>query len=257
MSLSKNTAGQELARVNTDSGLIRTVAILTMIVDHVGVIFFPSLLWLRVIGRIAFPLFCWGIVVGAVFTRDLRGYALRLLVLAVVCQGAYMLALRHALLELNVVFTLFLGLVGVIGMRVRRYGSQLWAPALALLLSASIQMDYGWRGVLLIQLMYLARTTPGGLSALMVAFCLYWGSSSTPVQSLLGLPRDSLGTPWPLKAALDVLYPFLRLQGLALLALPLMVIKTRSGIRIPKWLSYAAYPGHLAILYGLSLLLNG
>lgn len=247
---------QELARVNTDTGLIKTVAILTMIVDHVGVIFFPGTLWLRVIGRMAFPLFCWGIVVGAVHTRDLRGYALRLLALAVLCQGAYMLALSHALLELNVVFTLLLGLMGIMGMRVRKFGSAVWAPALALLLSASIEMDYGWRGVMLIQLMYLARTSPGALAALMVPFCLYWGSSSLQVQTVFGLPRDTLSASWPWDAALNLLYPFFRLQGLALMALPLMIVKTNSGIRIPKWLSYAAYPGHLAILYGLSLLLT-
>ncbi len=256
MTVQQLTPKQELARVNTDTGLIKTIAILTMIVDHIGVIFFPGSLWLRVIGRIAFPLFCWGIVVGAVFTRDWRGYALRLFVLAVVCQGAYMLALRHGWLELNVVATLFLGLAGVIGMRENKYGSAVWAPAMALILSASIQMDYGWRGVLLIQLMYLARTSPGALAALMIPFCLYWGSSSSSMQGLIGLPRDPVGWGWPMDAVFTVLYPFLRLQGLALMALPFMIIKTNSGIRFPKWLSYAAYPGHLAILYGISLLLN-
>lgn len=248
----KATPAVELARVNTDTGLIKTVAILTMIIDHVGVIFFPGNMWLRVIGRIAFPLFAWGIVVGAVYTRNLYNYAMRLFVLAAVCQGAYMLALRHTWLELNVIATLFLGLVGVMGMRVCKYGSAIWAPVLALMLSAAIQMDYGWKGVLLIQLMYLARTSPGGLAALMVSFCLYWGSSSSQVQGLFALPQDAYSQPWPLNGMLNMLYAFLRLQGLALMALPLMIVKTNSGIKIPKWLSYAAYPGHLAILYLIS-----
>ena len=54
-----------LAAPNTDHGLIQVVAIVTMVIDHVGAIFFPGLMFLRVIGRIAFPLFCWGIAVVA------------------------------------------------------------------------------------------------------------------------------------------------------------------------------------------------
>ena len=40
---------------NADSALLRTVAILTMFVDHAGVVFFPQIPQMRVIGRIAFP----------------------------------------------------------------------------------------------------------------------------------------------------------------------------------------------------------
>lgn len=36
---------------------LKILAILTMIIDHVGYYFFPEILWLRLIGRIAFPLF--------------------------------------------------------------------------------------------------------------------------------------------------------------------------------------------------------
>ena len=63
---------QKVSLPNRDQSLIKLVAVLTMVVDHTGVIFFPGVLWLRVIGRIAFPLFCWGIVIGAERTRDWR-----------------------------------------------------------------------------------------------------------------------------------------------------------------------------------------
>ena len=33
-----------------------------------------------------------------------------------------------------------------------------------------------------------------------------------------------------------------------LLALPLILCRTHSGIRIPKWFFYAFYPAHLAII---------
>lgn len=233
---------------NKDQSLLKLVAVLTMIVDHVGVVFFPGTLWLRVIGRIAFPLFCWGIVVGAEKSRDWKRYALRLLLLAVVSQPFYMLALNHSLTQFSVMVTLLLGLLAIVGMQEKRFGSQFWAPAICLLLGAAFQMDYGWRGVLLIILMYLAKNSAGALAALMAAFCLYWGGGSSV------LPRGVVGaltaSPLaPLNRGLNEFFNLFRLQSLAILALPLMLVPTRSGLRIPKWLGYAAYPGHLFLLW--------
>jgi len=34
-----------------------------------------------------------------------------------------------------------------------------------------------------------------------------------------------------------------------------MLVNTNSGLRIPKWLGYLAYPGHLALLWLLKTLL--
>jgi hypothetical protein len=42
--------------------------------------------------------------------------------------------------------------------------------------------------------------------------------------------------------------PFLRTQSMAWMALPLMVFPTNTRFKLPKWLGYAAYPLHLAIL---------
>ncbi|HSK68435.1 MAG TPA: TraX family protein [Candidatus Limnocylindria bacterium] len=233
---------------NKDHSLLKLVAVLTMMVDHAGVVFFPGVLWLRVIGRIAFPLFAWGIAVGAQKTRDWRLYALRLLLIGIVSQPFYMLALTHSWAELNIFATLLLGLLAVVGIQKRWVFSHIWAPALCLLLGAAIRMDYGWRGVLLIILMYLVRDTRAGLAALMVAFCLYWGGGGSV------LPREwttaLTSTPWvPLNRALGEFFSLFRLQSLAILALPFMMARTHSTMKIPKWLGYAAYPGHLALYW--------
>ena len=37
-------------------------------------------------------------------------------------------------------------------------------------------------------------------------------------------------------------------KRLFLLALPLILCRTHSGIRIPKWFFYAFYPAHLAVI---------
>lgn len=239
---------------NRDQSLLKLVAIITMIIDHTGIVFFPGERWLRMIGRIAFPLFCWGIVIGAERTRSVWKYALRLLILAVASQYPYMLALKHSLMQFNVIVTLLLGFLSIVGMRNRWYFSQIWAPALALVLSAMFQMDYGWRGVLLIILMHLARNSCGGLAALMIAFCLGWeGGGVVWSHSLLSLVTS---TPIEeLNRALGTLLGLVKLQTLAIFALPLMLINTNSGMRLPKWVSYLAYPGHLMILWLIEILL--
>lgn len=242
-----------LAAPNTDHGLIQVVAIVTMVIDHVGAIFFPDLMFLRVIGRIAFPLFCWGIAVGAARTRNFTRYALRLLALGIIAQPFYMLALNHTWTQLNVLATLLLGLIAIRGMQMRRYGSAVWAPAVCLVVATAVTMDYGWQGVLLIILMYLARHTRGGLMALMVSFCLLWGAGSFAV--FRGVSMDS-GFPM-LDRAVNSHISRISLQFLAILAMPLLMAKTESGIRLPKWLSYAAYPGHLLILWLIKLLVQG
>lgn len=241
---------------NKDQSLIKLVAIITMIIDHTGVIFFPGVLWLRMIGRIAFPLFCWGIVIGFERTRDWRVYALRLLLVGAITQPFFMMALTHSWTELNVMATLLLGLLAISGIREKWAFSHIWAPLLSLIVSAAFQMDYGWRGVLLIILMYLARETKGGLAALMVTFCLYWGSGGTVFPR--GLVNYLTGTPFmPFNRAMASLLYAVGLQSLAILSLPLMLINTNSGLRLPKWFSYLAYPGHLFLLWALHTLLKG
>lgn len=238
---------------NKDQSLLKMVAILTMMVDHVGVIFFPGVLWFRIIGRIAFPLFCWGVVLGVERSSNWRLYGLRLVILAFVSQPFYMLALNHTWVQLNVIATLLLGFLAIIGIREKWHFSQVWAPVLCLLVAAGFQMDYGWRGVLLIILMHLAKDSRGGLAALMLAFCLYWGGGATVVpqswvHALTNTPVQ------PLNQALREMLGLFKVQSLAILALPLMLISTKSGLRLPKWFSYAAYPVHLCILWLLSLL---
>lgn len=52
--------------------MLRLLAMLTMLIDHIGVIFFPDDIILRIVGRLAFPLFAWGIARGYRYTSSLK-----------------------------------------------------------------------------------------------------------------------------------------------------------------------------------------
>lgn len=60
-----------------------------MALDHIGYFLFPSVLWLRIAGRLAFPLFAFFIGEGARYTKNRKKYLLQLLVLGLGCQSVY------------------------------------------------------------------------------------------------------------------------------------------------------------------------
>lgn len=96
------------------SFVIKTIAILTMTIDHVNNIFYKIPL-LNMIGRIAFPLFCFQIVVGYAKTRNLKKYLLRLFLFAIISQIPYHMFMQRLkeTYSTNVLITLFFGVIAM------------------------------------------------------------------------------------------------------------------------------------------------
>jgi hypothetical protein len=198
------------------------IAMITMLVDHVGFIFFPETDIFRIIGRIAFPLYCWFLVQGYQHTRNHKKYMSRLLGLACISQVPYMLALQK--FELNVIFTLLLSLISLYALD--RIDSEEWKIILILGVVGTamfIPMDYGLYGVLLI---FIFRYTDGwkmiGYHFLLnlMFFAIYGTGYWIQLFSILG--------------TFLIVYPL-----------------SNRFISIHKWIYRAFYPAHLAILYGL------
>lgn len=232
---------------NTNTGLLKLLALVFMFIDHAGKMCFSAVPEMRLLGRIAFPLYCWCLVVGAAHTRSFPKYLGRLALIGAISQPLYMVALNHPWSDINIFLSLFIALLGLWGLRQKWCFSHIWAPVIALVLAHFLGVDYGWKGVLLVFLLWAVRGSKAGIAAVMIAFCLFWGNGSYTVTSFFGLSlsgftRTKLG----MLAA-----PFLKLQGLALLALPLMLWNIPGRIRIPKWAGYALYPAHLVVLIAL------
>lgn len=144
---------------------LKIIAALTMLMDHVGHVFFPGQVWLRIIGRIAFPIYCFLIVEGFLHTRDLRRYMFRLLIFGLISEVPFDLAFYGEIFTMgrqNVFWTLLFGLMAVSVMSMIRNDNiylQYFLQALvAVPFGTAAQLlhtDYRWIGVALIAGMYM------------------------------------------------------------------------------------------------------
>ncbi len=88
---------------------IQFLAMLTMLIDHIGLIWFPDELAWRIIGRLALPFYAYAIVLGYFRTRDIHRYLKRIAWIAVLSQLPYQFAFYQ--LEVNTVGSLFMCLL--------------------------------------------------------------------------------------------------------------------------------------------------
>lgn len=79
--------------------MIKLVAYFTMILDHIGHTFEDSIsyenyFYLRILGRIAFPLFAYALTIGFLKTKSVKKYAARLFFWGIISQIPYYLFLN-------------------------------------------------------------------------------------------------------------------------------------------------------------------
>ena len=137
------------------SFIIKIIAIITMLIDHTGDVI--SNINFNIIGRIAFPLFAFQLVIGYINTKDVYKYAKRLFIFALISEIPYALMFYQAGSYLNVFFTMFFGLACML-----IYDSEKIKPYLKVLLVSAIliiaqfsKVDYFALGVAFIFAIYL------------------------------------------------------------------------------------------------------
>lgn len=225
---------------NLDTNFIKLVAILSMTADHVGNAFFPEYPVFRWIGRIAFPLFCYCLTVGMLYTHDIKKYLLRLGAFALISQPFWILAFNADdfwgnLWNLNIFFTLLVSLLSTWGFQTRRW----WLFVLGLVLLNVVNFDYAMTGLILMMIFYLCRNRPW-LGALLYTLsylpALWGGSLEDPLALVVG--GHAVG-----------------FEIFALLALPLIYFRTNFHPPISKWFFYAYYPAHLFAIFLVGLAL--
>ncbi|PGT79614.1 TraX family protein [Bacillus sp. AFS040349] len=131
---------------------LKLVAILSMLTDHIGLFFFPQIEIFRVVGRIAFPLFAFGVAVGCYYTKNIKKYTIRLLGFALFSTIPHYLVINN--MQLNILFTF---LVSVIGIAFLKEEKKLYGLLWLLVVPIISPLEYGLYGVWVPVLFYLFR----------------------------------------------------------------------------------------------------
>jgi len=136
------------------SDLLKLIASITMFIDHTGFLYFPQKPLLRIIGRIAFPIFAYQVAVGFWHTSDHKRYLKKLLIFAIISQYPFYLMTGDG--ELNVIATFFFAALCLY------FFKRKWYPLVIIPLAISyfISMDYGIYGVLAVLLFYFLYEKP-------------------------------------------------------------------------------------------------
>jgi TraX protein. len=209
---------------------LKAAAMIAMFCDHFAVVFLQGepYLVMRMIGRIAFPIFAYFIVQGFLHTSDFRKYFMRIGIFALISEIPFDLVFSGKVLELhsqNVMFTMLIGL-GMLFF-LRKWGENGWARGLVFLAGclcgAVLRVDYSWFGVAVVGLFYLLRNS--------------WERYRLFVFSLLFFSYG--GIEW---------FGILGVLGIMLYR------EEREVLPLPKYLFYIFYPAHLLFLFFLNMI---
>lgn len=212
---------------------LKLIACATMLIDHVGAVFFPQNLWLRVIGRLAFPIYCFLLAEGARYTKNPANYALRLFVGLLLSEIPFDLALYGQIswAHQSVMFTLLLAFLMAQVMK----KLPLWVKALLVIPFAVaaelLHTDYGGLGIVMAAAFLIGRDLPEPLviqtAGLAIANLAYFTTSFIQ------------------PAAVAAMIPISLYSG-----------KKASRSKLLQWAFYLFYPVHLLVLWILSTVLS-
>lgn len=228
----------EKSRFGLTNNQLKIIAMISMLIDHLGVGLFPAVGWMRIVGRLALPIFAYMIAEGCRYTRNRPKHLVLIAALAVGCQLVYWLAMESLYQSILVTFTLSIIVIysvdGILQHKsVWRVLASLLGLALVVLLAVvfpkkfithGYQIDYDIWGVLMPVVVYYAKWKPLKLVAL---------------AGMIVITVFTLGA----------------IQWYGLCALPLLVLYngTRGKWKL-KYMFYIFYPTHLVLIYGLQLL---
>lgn len=217
---------------------LKLIAAASMLLDHIGFMFFPHSALLRILGRFAFPIYAFMIAEGCRYTKNKLRYFLSVFVLGAACQIVYYLFSGDTYLNILLTFSMSILLIYALQASYETTGWRqvLWSVVfasgviIAVGLDMRLTIDYGFWGI---------------MAAVFVAFAHlrkfpHWAAVVMLGISLVLLGSDTGGN-----------------QLYALLCLPLLLLYSgKRGKGNMKYFFYIFYPAHLVFLEGIYMLIR-
>jgi hypothetical protein len=217
---------------------LKIIAMLTMTIDHVGMVLFPQHLWLRLVGRLAFPIYAFMIAEGCDHTRSMPRYLGTMAAMAALWQIINWFFLDSLYQCILVTFSLSIGVIWL-SRKARDTKKPIWMMAAIaavlvagfitevlprLLPKTDFMVDYGFWGVMLPFMVWAAKDK--------------WQKLLLAVLTLILIASDNY------------------LQLFSLAAVPLLALYNgQRGKWKMKLVFYFYYPMHLVVIYGIAYLL--
>ena len=227
---------------------LKIIAMVSMALDHIGLLFFPTADIFRILGRIAFPIFAYMIAEGCRYTKNRAKYLGMIGAMAVAFQVVYFVAMGS--LYQGILVTFSLAIITIYSIDGILHTKKFWerfasTAAFAfvvvfvfvlpiLLTETDFDIDYGIWGILLPVAVYFLPNHAwrvGGLAVLLLIRAIHYTL----------FPIGSLGL----------------LQWFSLVTVPLLALYNgKRGRAKMKYVFYIFYPAHLVILYGIDILIT-
>lgn len=225
--------------------MLKIIAAISMTIDHIGIILFPDNMLLRIIGRLAFPIFAFLIAEGCRYTKNKPRYFFVMAFFAVVFQAFY--TLFTADMYLNIFFTLSFAILIIYSLQFfsdaiksKNVMKSIFSSTLVIFIIACVyivgryfMIDYGFWGCMLPTFAYVV---PVGTSIFM---------------KLLRIALFGVGM-FPLIGSVEI--PVQAYEYLALI--PLLFYNGKRGKYNMKYFFYIFYPLHIVIIYAFDILIT-
>jgi integral membrane protein (TIGR01906 family) len=133
---------------------LKVIAVITMTIDHMGYFLFPEIREMRIIGRIAYPIFTYLFAMSYRFSHDKIKLLVRLVIFAI--AGHLLISWAGDSGFYNILFLFILGWIAfwVIDQKKGLFVN-LIVVALLAFLAQSIGVDYGYYGILTLVIFYV------------------------------------------------------------------------------------------------------
>lgn len=140
---------------------LKIIALLTMIIDHLGIMFFEDYSVFRIIGRIAFILYAFMLVEGYFHTKNIRRYLGKLFLWALVSEVPFDWANFGVFFNFghqNIFWTLFLSALSIHWLENNKeLGLKIFICLVVLFLALILRVDYSIYGVSVILSFYFFK----------------------------------------------------------------------------------------------------
>lgn len=224
-----------------DGTILKIIAMISMVFDHTGDMFFPDVMWPRMVGRLAMPIFSFFIAEGFAHTRDKKRYLCRIGVFALISEIPFDLAFEGKIgfAHQNIMLSFFLSVIALILFDWIRGGKDPEEKQVSVgktLLGVSV--------VAVIAALSLLLRADYTVFAVAAVFLFY------VLRKKHQLIRSGVGVAF---LALTRTMGYYCATGLSFIPLALYNGKKGKGL---KWLFYVFYPGHLLLLAAIKRILQ-